>query len=247
MRGNAYTFGFMAVVCVGCALVVSTAATILRPYQLYAERIDNYKNVLLAAGLIDRNASLSNKEIEQAYDQAVAGKLVDAKGAVVAEETSLTPEDVHRVAKIPPGVPGYVPPERRTYPIYTVQRDGALDGYIVPVYGQGLWSTMYGYLALESDGRTIRNLVFYKEGETPGLGKEITKEWFQSQFQNKRFMGPDGTITFTVGRPGLESTDPTVVGGISGATITGRGVQNMIVDMMTLYRPYFEANVWKKG
>ena len=236
----------MTIVCIGCALVVSGAAGLLKEQQQFAEKIDTYKNVLIAAGLVRRGEAKPPKDIEKMYTEGIVGLLIDVNGNVAAESTDQTPESVHKQDKILAGTPGYIEPAKRTYPLYTIKKDGKPDGYIVPVYGQGLWSALYGYLALEADGKTIRNLVFYKEGETPGLGKEITKSWFQDQFQKKTFIEND-QITFTVGRPGKVPDEPTHVAGISGATITGRGVQKMMVDKMKLYQPYFEKTVWKKS
>lgn len=247
MRGNTYTFLFITIVCVVCSLIVAGAATALKEQQEFSERIDNYKNVLLAAGLIERGKSIPPAEVEKLYNEGIKGMMVDVKGEVVANETKLTPEAVLKQDKILKGTPGYIEKDKRTYPLYSVTKDGKLDAYIVPVYGKGLWSDLFGYLSLEADGKTIRHLVFYKEAETPGLGKEITKPWFQDQFVKKTFLNETKEITFTVGRPSRTPyPSPTEVGGISGATITGRGVQKMIIDMMSLYRPYFEKSVWAK-
>lgn len=247
MRGNTYTFVFITIVCVGCALIVAGAAAALKSQQQFAERIDTYKNVLLAAGLIERGQNVSSAEIEKLYVDGISGVLISPAGEIVANETKLTPEDVLKVSKILPGTPGYIKPEDRTYPLYESKKDGKVDAYIVPVYGKGLWSDLFGYLSLESDGKTIRHLVFYKEGETPGLGKEITKPWFQDQFQKKTYLGNEGDVTFTVGRPGPTPEDPTAVSGISGSTITSRAVQKLMVDMLNRYKPFFEKNVWNKG
>lgn len=246
MRGNTYTFVFMTVICIACALLVAGTATLLKPMQQYAEKIDTYKNVLRAAGLIERGKSVAPAEVEKIYAESIKGVLIDREGNVKADSTNLTPEDVYKQSKVLKGTPGYVPIEERTYPLYTSVKNEKLEAYIVPVYGQGLWSTLYGYLSLEPDGKTIRSLVFYKEGETPGLGKEITKDWFQDQFKGKTYI-EDEKIAFTVGKPKEDtSSDPTKVAGISGATITGRGVEHLVKDMMQLYRPYFEKNVWGK-
>lgn len=247
MRGNAYTFGFITVVCVGCALLVAGTASALRKQQEFAVKIDTYKNVLISAEIIERGKSLPATEIEKLYHERVAGMLVTRTGDVEADATDLTPDDVLKQDKVLKGTPGYVEPEKRTYPLYTSSKDGKIDAYIVPVHGKGLWSDLLGYLSLESDGKTMRNIVFYKEGETPGLGKEITKPWFQEQFKGKTYLAADQAITFDVGRPGPTPEDPHQVSGISGSTITSRGVEKMILDMMALYKPYFEKNVWNKG
>jgi Na+-transporting NADH:ubiquinone oxidoreductase subunit C len=246
MRGNTYTFVFITIVCVACALVVAGTASALKSQQEYAERIDTYKNVIYAGGLIDRGQSVSPADVEKLYSEGISGILVDTTGQQVADSTNMTPEAILKQDKVLPGTPGYVEKDNRTYPLYIVKRNGEVDAYIVPSYGKGLWSDLFGYLSLEKDGKTIRRLVFYKEGETPGLGKEITKPWFQDQFHEKTYLTDAGEVSFVIGRPGPK-TSKTEVGGISGSTITGRGVQKMVIDMMTRYKPYFEKNVWNKG
>lgn len=242
MRGNAYTFLFMALVCVACALVVSGAASLLKETQARAERIDGYKNVLMAAGLVKRGQAISADDIEKMYKERIGGRMIDAKGNVVGETANnMRAEDVHKQDKILPGTPGYVKEEDRKYPLYVVKNGEVVEAYVMPVWGQGLWSALYGYLSIAADGKTIKNLVFYKEGETPGLGKRITEPWFQEQFEGKQYLGEDGKVTFTVGRPSqTKNENPNAVNGISGATITSRGVGSLVVRMMNRYQPYFE-------
>lgn len=248
MRGNAYTFTFMAVVCVGCALLVAGTASLLKETQDRAERIDGYKNVLLASGLVKRGQAITPDEVEKMYKDRIGGLMVGGDGKVVGDSANnMRAEDVHKQDKVLPGVPGYVKDEDRQYPLYVVKDGDKVQAYVIPVWGQGLWSALYGYLSLDADGKTIKNLVFYKEGETPGLGKRITEPWFQEQFEGKQYLGPDGKVTFTVGRPSqTKNENPNAVNGISGSTITSRGVGNMIVKMMNRYAPYFEK-VAKEG
>lgn len=247
-HNNAYTFAFMGAVCIGCALIVSTAAVSLRSMQKENEKVDNYKNVLQVAGLTDPGASMSNAAVLALFDEKITIVGVGVDGEVVEEDPTKVPnlDTVIKQDKASPvDVDVYVKPEDRVYPVFLYQEEGAVSAYILPVYGQGLWGALLGYLAIEPDGKTIRGITFYKEKETPGLGKEITKPWFQEQFVGKTFLQGDGSIDFTVARPKpplAEGDDE--VNGISGATITGRGVQELIVKEMKTYRPYFEKNVW---
>jgi len=127
-------------------------------------------------------------------------------------------------------------------PLYTWTDDGAdkPSKYAFPISGKGLWSMLYGYLSLNADLETIAGISFYKHGETPGLGAEIEKPWFQSQFKGKKLY-EDGTATdFSVVKPG-SPLDETSVDGISGATLTGNGVQALIRQDAAAYADYFNS------
>lgn len=125
-------------------------------------------------------------------------------------------------------------------PLYTWTEDGADDPskYAFPVSGKGLWSMLYGYLSLESDLKTIAGITFYKHGETPGLGAEIEKDWFQSQFAGKQLYENGEPTDFVVAKPGSAQGDHEV-DGISGATLTGKGVQALIQKDAAAYANYF--------
>jgi Na+-transporting NADH:ubiquinone oxidoreductase subunit C len=116
--------------------------------------------------------------------------------------------------------------------------------YAFPISGKGLWSMLYGYLSLDSDLETIAGISFYKHGETPGLGAEIEKAWFQSQFAGKKLYADGAPTDFQIAKPGAATGD-SAVDGISGATITGKGVQMLVQKDAAAYANYF--NSIKKG
>ena len=127
-------------------------------------------------------------------------------------------------------------------PLFTWTDEGA-DGpskFAFPIAGKGLWSMLYGYLSLDADLETIAGISFYKHGETPGLGAEIEKDWFLSQFPGK-ILYQDGVVTeFEVVKPGSSLTDSSV-DGISGATLTGKGVQALVRKDAAAYAEYFKS------
>jgi Na+-transporting NADH:ubiquinone oxidoreductase subunit C len=127
-------------------------------------------------------------------------------------------------------------------PIFTWKDEGAdkASKYAFPVSGKGLWSTLYGYLALDGDLETIAGISFYKHGETPGLGAEIEKPWFQNQFKGKKLYANGAPTGFLVVKPGTPLTD-TSVDGISGATLTGKGVEVLIRKDAAAYAEYFKS------
>ena len=127
-------------------------------------------------------------------------------------------------------------------PIYTWTEEGSDEPskYAFPISGKGLWSVLYGYLALNSDLETVAGISFYKHGETPGLGAEIEKSWFQSQFAGKTVYKDGTPVDFEVTKPGY-ATGESAVDGISGATITGKGVQALIRKDLASYASYFNS------
>lgn len=132
-------------------------------------------------------------------------------------------------------------------PVYIREESGEPVAYAFPISGKGLWSTLYGYLALEADGDTVKGITFYKHGETPGLGAEIEKPWFQKNFIGKKTLAEDGSLaSVSVVKGKVSDSIPTdrqkhYVDGISGATVTSRGVTNLLRAGLEQYRPFFAA------
>lgn len=128
-------------------------------------------------------------------------------------------------------------------PIFMWKDDGSdtASKYAFPISGKGLWSMLYGYLSLDGNLQTIAGISFYKHGETPGLGAEIEKSWFQTQFAGKKLYDASGNPTeFAVAKPGSALTESSV-DGISGATLTGKGVQALIRKDAAEYATYFKS------
>jgi Na+-transporting NADH:ubiquinone oxidoreductase subunit C len=127
-------------------------------------------------------------------------------------------------------------------PIFTWTNEGTekTSKYAFPISGKGLWSMLYGYLSLEADLETIAGISFYKHGETPGLGAEIEKPWFLSQFTGKKLYSDGSAVEFLVAKPSTQLTE-TSVDGISGATLTSKGVQALIQKDAAAYASYFKS------
>ena len=127
-------------------------------------------------------------------------------------------------------------------PVFTWTDEGAgkPSKYAFPISGKGLWSMLYGYLSLSADLETIAGISFYKHGETPGLGAEIEKTWFLNQFAGKKLYAEGQPTAFTVVKPGSDLND-SAVDGISGATLTGKGVEILIRKDAAAYANYFNS------
>lgn len=226
------TLLFSGAVCVVCAVLVSTAAVALRGRQAVNAELDRRRNVLAAAGVIGAGDSLSAADVERRFadfeavavdmregreDGAFDQRGYDARRAAGDVSASRAmPQNDARVARVPHHLIVY---KKRT-------PEGALDLVVLPIEGKGLWSTMYGFLALGPDLRTVRGLTFYQHGETPGLGGEIDNPRWKALWPGREAVDAQGRPVVEVvrGAAGPPATDPRRVDGLSGATITSRGV-----------------------
>lgn len=235
-RGDGYTVAYAAIVCVLCSLLLAAAAGGLRPRQEQMVELDRKFNVLKAFGapvLSDAGRRISGAEVERLYGERVRERVIDAETAAIVE--GLSPADIS-----PPDLAA-----RRRLPLYEWIEDGRVTRYAFPVSGKGLWSTIYGYVALDGELRTIVGVTFYKHGETPGLGGEIERDWFQAQFRGRELIGATGLrpILVAKGVAGAAAEDPdrVVVDGISGATLTGKGVTEFLNADIARYEAYFRT------
>lgn len=232
--------------CLVCSVVVSTAAVGLRDRQRLNSELDMHTNILKVAGLYRPGQSVEKafEHIEKRVINLKDGRFVDvdpmsfdmrAASRDPKQSEALSPEEDVALIK------------RRPYhaAVYFTKKAGRLDKIILPVSGYGLWSTLYGFLALEVDADTVYGLQFYEHRETPGLGGEVDNPKWQRLWHDKSLYGGQGTPRLEVIKGRVRPDDPAAaykVDGLSGATLTGRGVTNMIRFWMgqSGYRPFLE-------
>ncbi|MCC5809384.1 MAG: Na(+)-translocating NADH-quinone reductase subunit C [Ectothiorhodospiraceae bacterium] len=226
--GNTLRVAF--VVCLACAVVVSTASVALRPAQLDNRTQYRQINILQAADLyqpgMDVRAAFA--QIDRRFVDIDTGEYVEQPADYDPVRAARNPETSRPVAPDPASI-------RRQADVAEVylayDDDGNVRRIILPVHGYGLWSTMYGFLALEPDANTVAGIGFFEHGETPGLGGEIDNPRWQSNWQGKQLFDDDGEVAIRVlkgavgeGTPGREH----LVDGLSGATLTANGVNNLV-------------------
>jgi Na+-transporting NADH:ubiquinone oxidoreductase subunit C len=228
------TLGVALGVCLVCSLLVSAAAVSLRPRQAENKLLDKRKNILRAAGLLHPGTSI------EAQFRQIQSRLVDLESGEYVQDMDVASYDQRRAARNPElsvAVPSNVDVasikrRARRAAVHLVEQQGRVTKIILPVHGLGLWSTMYGFLALDADDlTTIRGLVFYEHGETPGLGGEIDNPRWQALWQGKKAYGPTGVVRIDVVKGQVDPTRPGSeyrVDGLSGATLTSRGVDFML-------------------
>ncbi|NNE43812.1 MAG: NADH:ubiquinone reductase (Na(+)-transporting) subunit C [Gemmatimonadetes bacterium] len=230
MSENLRVIRFAVIVCLACSVVVSSAALGLRERQDANLLLDIRKNILKSVGLFD--ATMTPDQVNTLFEQQMEGLVLGADGEVIE-------------GRDPMSVDSDREPELRR--LYKVEEDGKTVAYAFPIQGQGLWSTVYGYFALEADLNTVKGITFYKHGETPGLGGEVEKDWFQDQFVGKQIRrdGELASVTVVKGGAAEKYPDPEdlkyYVDGISGATITADGVTKMIRSALEDFEPYFNS------
>lgn len=231
-----YTIGFAALVCVVCALPIAGAAVALRPKQELNARLDRLGKVLAVAGLMERTEKLTPEQLEARFDASVVARAIDMRTGEPVDTIDTKAYDQRRAARDPLVSSAAPENEARVLRIpnvavvYEVMAADTLQAVIVPIQGYGLWSTMYGYLALAPDTKTVSGITFYEHGETAGLGGEIENPRWQAKWVGRQAFNEQGDVALEVikGAAGQPADDPFRVDGLSGATITSRGVTSTI-------------------
>ncbi|MDX1804955.1 MAG: Na(+)-translocating NADH-quinone reductase subunit C [Alcanivorax sp.] len=226
-------------VCVVCGVVVATAAVSLRPVQEANKLKDKRKNILQAAGLYHQGVKIDDqfKSIKRKFVDIKTGDYVDTfpgsdknipdsydqrKAAKDPSESFRVPDD-QDIAKIKT--------QAQVAEVYLAYDDqGKLSRIILPVHGYGLWSTMYGFLALQPDANTVAGFGFYEQGETPGLGGEVDNPKWKALWPGKKLFDDNGKIAIDVVKHGTGSPAKAdyTVDGLAGATLTTKGVDHLV-------------------
>ncbi|AGC76996.1 Na+-transporting NADH:ubiquinone oxidoreductase subunit C [Nonlabens dokdonensis] len=230
-NSNAYTFLFVVLLIAVVASALALTATALQPEQ--AENVKNEKmqNILGTVGI-----EVARDSAQIPFDKYIVERIaLDSKGQERNDVDAFTVDLKKELKK---------DVEEQAFPLYVADIEGA-KYYIVPLRGKGLWDAIWGYIALKDDVNTIKGAVFDHKAETPGLGAEITQGWFKKRFDDEKIFDGSGNfigVSVAKGYQGGENKDDNAVDAISGATITGDGVTDMISERLVNYLPYFKNN-----
>lgn len=230
------TVAFTTVLCVVFAVLVSSVAVSLKDRQDENKRLDKIKNVLRVAGLMTADESLEPDEINRRFEQSLEAHVIDLSSGELMDGMSPLDFDQRKAAKDPDRsrpAPTNLAKVRRVPNnalVYLIRDEGEVQGIVIPVEGYGLWGTLYGYLALEEDTRTVLGITFYEHKETPGLGGEVDNPRWKGLFPGRLAFDEnwEPQLRLKKGSAGSVEDDPYQVDGLSGATITSNGVTNMI-------------------
>ena len=220
--------------CIVCSVIVSAAAVLLRPAQVANKSLDFKRNILSAAGLLE-----AGKNVDAIFSERVVTRVVDLKTGKFTDAVDPASYDQRRASKDPSLSTNLSADEdiakisrREDYSVvYLIQDENEqLQKIILPVKGYGLWSTLYGFLALEADANTVVGLVFYEHAETPGLGGEVDNPVWKAKWVGKEvYDAGDVAISIIKGSVDPSSSNAVhQVDGLSGATLTSRGVHNLL-------------------
>lgn len=240
------TVGVVVAVCLVCSIVVSGAAVGLRSLQQTNAAIDKQSNIIEAAGLADIAAGdiagTFDKYVEERFIDLQTGQYVEVPAGYDMYKEAKNPEYSVRVEGSNVGFQ-----QRASIAsVYLVKDDaGKVTRIVLPVHGSGLWDLMYGFLALDSDGNTIRELVYYQHKETPGLGGEVQNPSWKAKWNGKKLY-KDGDVAIQV-KKGENANNQYAVDALSGATLTSNGVQNTLTYWLSEngYGPYLKNQTWK--
>lgn len=219
--------------CLVCSLAVSASAVLLRPLQEKNADLALKREILAVAELLQPGAN-----VERLFAERVDTRILDLASG---QFTDLDPAGFNqRKAARDPATSLAVPAEQdiarlrsraKLAPVYLIRSGERLERIVLPVHGSGLWSTMYGLLALDADGRTIKGMSFYEQGETAGLGAEIESPGWLDRWRGKQALDEQGRVRFELVKGGVNPADPDSryqVDALAGATLTSDGVTNLI-------------------
>ncbi|NCP63351.1 MAG: Na(+)-translocating NADH-quinone reductase subunit C [Paraglaciecola sp.] len=240
------TIGVVLAVCLVCSIIVAGSAVGLRELQNTNAAIDQQSNIIEAAGLIDK----ANGDIAGTYEKYVEERFVDlSTGQFVEVDKNF---DMYKAAKeakysvkVENSNVGFQYRSSVANIFLVKDEAGEVSRIILPVNGSGLWDMMYGYLALDVDGNTVRELVYYKQKETPGLGGEVQNPSWKAKWNGKKLF-KDGDVAIQV-KKNADSSSDYVVDALSGATLTSNGVQNTLSYWAgdNGYGPFLKNQTWK--
>lgn len=225
---NAYTFMFAVAMVVVVGSILAFAATSLQPMQYENMRQEKMQNILGTVGIETDRAGA-----EEQYRRYITEEIVLDSNGEEREGVQAFDVDLAKELKMPAN--------EQNFPLYIAEVEGE-KYYIIPLRGSGLWNAIFGYIALQDDVNTVKGAVFDHLGETPGLGAEITQEWFRERFADEQIFDDSGNlIGISVVKGTSTAKDDNRVDAISGATITGDGVSDMISERLLHYLPYFRT------
>ena len=238
MHSNNYTLGFVFIVTIILGTMLSFTKENVKDLQDKNLKADVQKTILRSLNF-DENLLLTNESIEQTFKNYIDAKCVDVQGQIV--ECNIEEVDIEK--------------NKDVLPVYMRVSNEKIEGIALPIAGKGLWSTIFGYIALNPDTESVLGIQFYKHGETPGLGGEVEKKWFTDNFVNhpqkqsngelkyipKKIRDKNGKIvSITVIKGGVDYSDSNnasihQVDGISGATVTADGVTDFLLEDLLRY------------
>lgn len=224
-NGNTYTVLYAAIMVILVAAILASVSMALKPKQVRNIEIEKKQSILASVNISSNAENADNiyaDKIVNQYTVNVKGEQVEGDAFNVDLKKEHAKSD-----------------EEMTLPVFECQTDEGLK-YILPVRGTGLWGPIWGYISLDEDMNTIFGANFDHQGETPGLGAEIATEAFEKQFIGKTIFDGETLSSIIVAKVGQDAPAEHKVDGISGGTITSKGLQKMLLDDFTRYEEFLK-------
>ncbi|MDH2434928.1 Na(+)-translocating NADH-quinone reductase subunit C [Pokkaliibacter sp. MBI-7] len=237
-----YTVFISLVLCIVCSVVVSAAAVFLKPVQQVNKSLEKKANILAAAGI----KAEPGQDVNKLFDQVIITKVVDLETGKYTDAVNPATYDQRKASKDPQMSVALTQQQdiasikrvAKYATVYLVEKDSKLETIVLPVKGYGLWSTLYGFVALKGDLNTVVGMGFYEQGETPGLGGEVDNPAWKGLWPGKQIFAdgdlqqanmPEPKIHLIKGK--VDRSAPNAaheVDGLSGATLTSNGVTHLM-------------------
>ena len=227
------TIGVATLLCLFCSVIVSGTATFLKPKQVENKLLDKKNNILAVAGIADASKSVDElfRQIETRVVDLRSGEYTDEVDAETFDQRKASKDKEFRIDLTKEEDIASIGGISKYANVYLLRDGDQVSKIILPIKGYGLWSTLYGFLALESDARTVSSITFYEHLETPGLGGEIENKSWQASWNGKKITNDQGEPVLRVIKGGVSASTPDAeykVDGLAGATLTSNGVSNLI-------------------
>lgn len=220
------------VMCAVCSAIVATAAVSLKPMQTAAKENDRNINILQIAGLYEPGKPIA-EQMQQVTPKVInfdTGEYTEAVSVAQAIDPKKLARDPSNARPLGDDDPAKLIRRENFGVVYLVEKNGKLDRVILPIRGYGLWSTLWGFVALAPDLNTVIGLGYYQHAETPGLGGEVDNPKWKALWPGKQLF-EGGQVAIQLVKGSVSADDPQAshkVDGLSGATLTSRGVNNML-------------------
>ncbi|MBV4413728.1 Na(+)-translocating NADH-quinone reductase subunit C [Enterobacteriaceae bacterium YMB-R22] len=221
------------VLCLVCSVIVSGAAVGLKSRQHEQRELDKQRNILSVAGLMQ--PGMSSDEVQAVFSKRISARLVDLQSGDILDKDPAAFNEAQALRDPEQSLtltaqqdPAGIKRRANIAEVWLVhdEHQTKVKELILPIYGNGLWSVMYAFVALETDGRTIRGMTYYDHGETPGLGGEIENPNWLKLFAGKQVVDENGRPSIRVVKGRARVGSAYEVDGLSGATLTSKGVQH---------------------
>ncbi len=231
-QSNFYIIIYSAILTIVCGGLLAFASQALKPLQDANVELERKQNILSTVMTLQEGSN-----VEEIYNTRIHELVIDFNGNVVEKKAADVNIAIEYKKK----------PEDRLLPVFEFRNETdstKVENAVLPVFGFGLWNTISGYVALEADFNTVKGVNYAHVGETPGLGARIASAEIQDRFKGKQIFDGDNLISVTIQKgEGMDySSEPHKVDGMSGATLTAKGVNNMLKDYFGCYKKYLDKN-----